>query len=455
MSDSINIKEAFAKSLFLLGAGFSYGTGCLTSKQMFDDLRGIILGNEDSDFTETEKEVLRFLIANLGYHNEWRTLEMSGEMNFTPNIEELVLLVKRIANRDNLVPYSITGNWADKLVQLEAEYKSKKQANDPGLFQSLIFKLKLLLKEKWLNVDKSKLDYLLPLLELLNQTADNPFPIDLFTLNNDLLIETYFSEHEQIPWRGFIQGKWKGLEREPHEEQFGRINLYKLHGSIDWVRPSDYTIWEESKLRMEVGTDEYNLDVIIEQAKTDNFVHYPYVIFGQGTKTFSAEPFFTLINHFHKMLQSEEKKYIFVIGYSFFDPYINNLLFDAAKEEKQLIIINPYLGPDKLYQKYSNRKGETQNKPKPNPDDFYRVELPTGCNQSDFIDYLKNIQKNKFYSELPEFNHMDIRGQNINYIPLQTDEFIENFFKETGTLFTELVNDFENKNKEDLPFKDD
>ncbi|GAB4255117.1 MAG: hypothetical protein Kow0079_11850 [Vicingaceae bacterium] len=455
MSSTITIKEAFEKSLFLLGAGFSYDTGCLTSNQMFDDLRKIILGKEQSDFTDIEKETLRFLLANMGYHSEWRTLETAGEMSFSPNIEELVLLIRRIANRDHLVPYSITGNWADKLIQLEAKYEASKQKDEPGLFHSLLFKFRNLLKEKWLKIDKEKLNYLSPLLGLLKDTADTPFSIDIFSLNNDLVIETYFSKEQQIPWRGFVQGQWKGLEREPNEEQFGRINLYKLHGSIDWVRPSDYTIWEESKLGMEVYSEEYDLKIIKEQTKKDPFVHYPYLIFGQGTKTFSAEPFFTLINHFHKALKSEEKKYIFVIGYSFFDPYINNLLFDAAKEDKRLIIINPYLGPQKLYQKYQDENNDNQHKPKPNPDNYFQVEFPEGCDQSNLIDYLKNIQKNNFYSELPEFNQLDIRGQNLNYIPLQTDEFLEKFFTNSGNLFTSFIDHFDRKNKEDLPFKDD
>jgi hypothetical protein len=454
MSDTVTIQEAFEKSLFLLGAGFSYGTGCLTSKQMLDDLRNIILGKEESKFTDIEKETLRFLLANMGYHIEWRTLEMAGEMNFQPNIEELVLLIRRIANRNNLVPYSITGNWADKLVQLEAQFEAHKQKHEPGLFQNLLFKLKQLLKEKWLQIDKTKLDYLSPLLNLLESTPGNPFPIDIFTLNYDLVIETYFSQHQQIPWRGFVQGQWKGLEREPNEQQFGRINLYKLHGSIDWVRPDDFTIWEEEKMK-NTNVEEYNIDKLQQDAFSNPYIHYPYVIFGQGTKTFSAEPFFTLINYFHKLLKSDKKKYIFAIGYSFFDPYINNLLFDAAKDEKRLIIVNPFLGPDKLYQRCQDKQGDTQNKPKPNPENFYRVEFTERCSQSDFIDYLKNIQKNQFYSELPEFNHLDIRGQNIEYIPLKTDEFLNKFFNNDGELFRKLITEFERVNKQDLPFQDE
>lgn len=162
-----------------------------------------------------------------------------------------------------------------------------------------------------------------------------------------------------------------------------------------------------------------------------------------------------MINHFNASLKGTEKEYIFVIGYSFFDPYINNLLFDAAKYNKKLIIVNPYLGPKSLYQEF-NHNGKSVSKPKSiESDQFFRVEFTKECTHSKFIDYFKNIQKNSFYSELPEFNNLNIRGENIEYIPLTTGEFIYEFFNNDGDLFTKLIQEFEKEKEEDLPFKDE
>lgn len=450
MSSEIDINQAFEKALFLFGAGFSYGTGCLTSRQMYDDLQQMILAPKNTYFDDIEKEAFRFLIANMAYHNTYRTQEIGGDLEFNPNIEELALLIRRIGNREHLVPYSITGNWADKLIQLEARFSSQNQESQQTLFQSLYYKLKNLLKEKWLVVNENNLGYLQPLLKLLQDTATSHYALDIFSLNNDLVLETFFSQHEQIPWRGFVQGEWQGLDREKNEKEFGRINLYKLHGSVDWLKTSDYSVWEESKVKLN-SDERFNMDEIKQSSLVDPFVHYPYIVFGQGTKTFSVEPFFSLINHFHIQLKNPEKKYIFVIGYSFFDPYINNLLFDSAKDDKVLIIVNPNLGPKKLFQKFE-LDGNMVEKPKSDPDRSYRVQYTDECSQSDFIDYFKKIQQNSFYSELPEFNSLDIRGQNIEFIPLPTNKFIDYFFTSQAEKFVQLISQYEHQNKNDLPF---
>ena len=120
----MTIKEAFDKSLFLLGAGASYGTGCLMSKEMLDALTQEIIKDNDSVFNRPQKEALKFLLSCLDYHNSWRSYETNNKFVFTPNIEELALLIRRVKNRENFLPYPITGNWADKLSMLESEYRN-------------------------------------------------------------------------------------------------------------------------------------------------------------------------------------------------------------------------------------------------------------------------------------------------------------------------------------------
>jgi hypothetical protein len=429
----LSLAEVISKSLFFLGAGFSFGTGCKTSIEMFDDLRKRIFDEQDETFNQTQKEALKFLIACLQYHSEWRTMESNG-ITFKPNIEELALLIRRIKNRENFLPYPITGNWADKLVTLESQYftESKNISLSPGdgLFESLEKIFKNLLRDEWFKIN-CDLSFMNPLLELIKSTPNEEYRFDIFTLNNDLVIEEYFSSHYEIPWRGFVEGKWQGIDKDEMNDPFGRINLFKLHGSIDWVRLEDMDVWEEPKL------DDKKRENIEEK-------HNPYLIFGQGTKTFSVEPFFSLINYFYKQLNSGFKEYFFIIGYSFFDPYINNLLFNAVKNLKKLIIVNPYFGPEKIY----GGNKEILN----DPDDCYRIKYPDGANQSDLTDYLREIQKNSFFSELPEFNYLTVSAENIEFIPLKTEEFIKYFFGDNGRLLCEFIGNFEKQKEESKPF---
>ena len=439
MQIKVKAADVINSSLFFLGAGFSFDAGCKTSSQMFTDLRNTLFDEQDKTFSKIQKEALKFLIACLQYHCEWRTMDTVNCFAFSPNIEELALLIRRIRNRENFLPYPITGNWADKLVMLESEYsteaRNKSDNINDTLFEGLERVLRNVLKTKWLRVS-SDLSYLKPLLEFMRSTSNEDYRFEIFTLNNDTVVEEYFSKHQEVPWRGFINGKWRGIENDTQNDPYGRIHLYKLHGSIDWVRLEDMDTWEEEKL------DEKNRENIQEK-------HNPYLIFGQGTKTFSVEPFFSLINHFNIQLNSKAKQYFFVIGYSFFDPYINNLIFNAVKGFKKLIIVNPCFGPKTIYQE----NGKSNDGALQNPDNFFRVVYPPGRNQSDLTDYLRDIQNNSFYSELPEFNYLAVSAENLEYIPLTTKEFIQKFFADGGKLLLEFTDSFQNeKDKMERPF---
>ena len=126
----IDLNNAFKKSIFLLGAGASYGTGdnrtgCKMSKEMFNDLQNKLSNPSNHNLTEIEAETFRFLISTLHYQNSWRNLEQNSEFSYEPNIEELALIIRRIKNRENYLPYPLTGNWADKLYQLESSYNKE------------------------------------------------------------------------------------------------------------------------------------------------------------------------------------------------------------------------------------------------------------------------------------------------------------------------------------------
>ncbi|MBK8243423.1 MAG: SIR2 family protein [Saprospiraceae bacterium] len=429
---NITITDAINNSLFFFGAGASYDSGCKLSSGMLEDLKRKISSSDNETFNKPEKEALKFLLSCLEYHSEWRTLETSENFKFTPNIEELALLIRRVKNRENFLPYPITGNWADKLVLLESEFdslpESDKQADT--LFGSLDRIIKSRLLREWL--EPSNLEFLNPLKEFFQSYPSTNFRMDIFSLNNDMVLEKYFTDNQINPWRGFVSGEWRGFEEENIPEDYGRINLYKLHGSLDWVRLDSGEFKEKDKL---VPEDEQ----YIEQE------HNPYVIFGQGTKTFSVEPFFSLLQQFQKKLK--EKSYIFVIGYSFFDPYINNLLIKAVNgDSKKLIIINPFFGPEKL-------KTETKDGFKFLYDDFFlKIKYPQNITAVDLAKYIQEIQENSFYSEMPEFNIKQVNANSLELLPVGMKTFLETYFKNGGEVFTNFITEYESKRAEEYPF---
>ncbi|MCB9973740.1 MAG: SIR2 family protein [Rhodospirillales bacterium] len=437
MSKERKISDIIDQSLFLLGAGFSRGAGCLTSAQMFDDIKERIFTQKSRiSLSPVQKETLKFLISCLQYHSEWRTMETANNFKFTPNIEELALLIRRVKNRENFLPYPITGNWADKLVQLESEFSAESK-DGLGLFESLENILKELLKEEWLSVpDEKNLSYLQPLSDFFKAYPDDKFRLNVFSLNYDTVLEQFFKEDGEVPWRGFSSNRWVSVLPDEENDPNGRVNLYKIHGSIDWVRMEDMDTYEEAAL-----------NGLLKDTRVE---HDPYIIFGQGTKSFSVEPFFSLIHHFNKSLVSPDIRYFFVIGYSFFDPYINNLLFNAVKRSKKLIIVNPTFGFDKTFQE---EEWNGWKRPKANPEDFFRAIYRDDKNKSNLTDFLREIQKNSFYSELPEFNYLTLSAENVEYLPLTAEEFLENFFKDKGDLLQKYIDGFEEqRQKEEQPF---
>lgn len=433
----MNITEAINNSLFFFGAGSSVDSGCKTSKQMLGSLR-YLCSEKNQYLSEIEKEALKFLFSCIYYHSQWRGFENSCFSALEPNIEELALLIRRIQNRENFLPYPITGNWADKLVKLESEYKENQgKETGLGLFENLENKLKTTLLPEWLKVTST--EQLNSLDSFFTEFSTTDFTLEVFTLNNDLVIEEHYSKQKARPYRGFQSGEWRGFEVEPQQEEFNRIKLYKLHGSLDWLRLTDSSIVERWKIDK---SDETGIVGNIEYWKVDQD---PFIIFGHGTKFFSIEPFFSLINNFKKQLTS--RKYFFVIGYSFFDPYINNLMFqailEAERENKKVIIVNPSfaippLDLEKHFKDNSN---------------FKFFDTSNSEAKSILTEYLSTIQSNTFFSEIPEFNIKQIPIESIYYINMMAKEFMEFAFSNKGEQLMKLLEVFEQEKESELPFK--
>lgn len=426
----MTIEQAINKSVFILGAGASYDAGCKMSGDMLKALEGIICNKQNEEFSEIECEVIKFLLTCLNYHSEWKTWEINRQYSLKPNIEELALLLRRIKNRENFLPYPVTGNWADKLVRLEGLFK---EVSEIGLYQKIEDTIKNKLLQQWLEVKNT--DFLNPLDDFFSRNTDKSLTLDIFSMNYDMVFENHFAEKMAKPYRGFYSGEWRGFSKAANSEESDIINLYKLHGSLDWMRLIDGTILEKTPIE-----DDY------EDSDGENRVeHDPFIIFGQGTKFFSVEPFFSMIQTFNRKLK--ERDYYFVIGYSFFDPYINNLLIQAVKDggqkNKKIIIVNPSLGIN----------------PPLNDGHFTEDEVFGRILQEDnseakklLTDYLEDIQKNAFYSELPEFNIKQIPSESLYYLRMGTADFISKYFGNSGDVLIKLVNSFESDAMKTLPF---
>lgn len=400
-----NKSDLLNKSLFLFGAGATREAGCYTSREILNNL----LENESfSDF----KDLLHFLFSSLEYHTKWRTLKQKEKglfiTPFVSNIEDLMLLIKRIKNRDIYLPYPITGSWSDKISEFESQWqKNNNSSTINNIFQSLETQIKNELYS-WLVVGKEKFDYLTPLKDFLEYADNHEINLDIFTLNYDLVLEKFFNNNDvTLLNNGFYNKFFRGH----NDAKFAatRINYYKLHGSIDWAKN------EDNEIELLNGID------------IKNNLNKSLIIFGEGNKFLSVDPFLTLSYEFKKKL--EETDFYFVIGYSFFDSYINNLLLEGLRKKsdfnKKLIVVSPFL--EKEFLTYEELKFPSNKKEQ--------------LLKNKFIDHIKQIQQNEYLSDIPEFNMTEISPTKIHIQLQETGRFFKFLFNENGLeYFKDLFN---------------
>ena len=103
------------------------------------------------------------------------------------------------------------------------------------------------------------------------------------------------------------------------------FHLYKLHGSLDWVRDSES-----------------------DQIRKCDFANNkkPVMIFPSSIKYEASyeQPFFEMLSRFQTELRMDNALLI-IIGYSFGDKHINSMIFEALElnHSLQLVIVDPYI----------------------------------------------------------------------------------------------------------------
>lgn len=202
-----------------------------------------------------------------------------------------------------------------------------RQATSPqggGLFRKTgDLMLVLLTKLVWVN-DPSVVTYLIPLLQYAIQTN-----AVISTLNYDNTIE--------------LAGSLAGIEVETGFELWsktgefqlenGKVNLLKLHGSIDWALTEG---WPSNERPMPFQTIHK-----IDMNRDGERGLRPAVIFGGKNKLTAKGPFLDLLRTFEQELSRCDV--ITAIGYSFRDEHINEFINEwlNANQTRVLRVVNP------------------------------------------------------------------------------------------------------------------
>jgi hypothetical protein len=298
----------FAKDevLVLLGAGASVDAGIPHSAEMVRQIEAALEG----DWNEY-KDLYNYIRSAIFYADGIRGTYAN---DVAYNIERLVMSLDELARREEHPLYPFVGAWNPRLLQVAG-----------STFEHVSpFRNKILekLRHEWIEIQNyQSASYYHGLIEFQKEYN---YPLRVFTLNYDLCMErTYQAQYGEFPERGFDKESrfWSHElleEADPGEKNF---YLYKLHGSIDWVR--------------DPATDKLTFSDSTSKIKIDD----GQIIFGLTYKLQYVDPFLFLVYQLRRL--SLEAKLILVVGYGFADDHINGILRQALRgnPDKRLIAV--------------------------------------------------------------------------------------------------------------------
>lgn len=170
--------------------------------------------------------------------------------------------------------------------------------------------------------------------KFINKKIKSSSIMNIYTTNYDRVIEEYCNYYSTLILKdGFTyvdsiqQREWNPDQEYTSINVTNKqiVNLYKLHGSLNWRITYDDRI-------VNVNTEEY--------VSNSNMFKRNLVIYPSEKNYERTEPFKTLYNYFKKSI---EKTFIYIIiGFSFRDDALNNVFLDFLKQNnKYMIVVSP------------------------------------------------------------------------------------------------------------------
>lgn len=154
--------------------------------------------------------------------------------------------------------------------------------------------------------------------------ADYRHPVEMFTINYDLLIETALESLGVPYFDGFVGNLQARFRTELVEAPLGAdsgyvpaqfVRFWKLHGSVNWMRSEDNQIVRIGQpVPKELPAAIYPSDAKYEECR--------------------RVPFVVLQDRLRRSLHQPETL-VLIVGFSFGDAHLNEVIFDAATRHER------------------------------------------------------------------------------------------------------------------------
>lgn len=313
-----SVQTACGRIVVLLGAGASKNAGLPLAAELTTHLQEELIVRGDRRLTEA----LGLILGGLAFRSGVKGLSTTT----THDIEAVLRVAQQLSNRNDQPLAAFVGSWHPALEQLAPN-------GDGVVFESLIGAAYEVLRDRLQTPDKpTKFKYLADVWDI-TRALDSDEPPPVFTLNYDLLLEQAL-EHKGKPFTtGFADGLWSNAEFDAP----ARLKLYKLHGSLGWVRdPLTSLLYDREKAL-------HREDVSFESPDT-----LDELIFGTDNKLKALNPHLWMFNAFDAAVS--ESEFIVTIGYGFGDEHVNQIVSQglARDESKKLLVVGPGLSLERL-----------------------------------------------------------------------------------------------------------
>jgi hypothetical protein len=160
--------------------------------------------------------------------------------------------------------------------------------------------------------------YMQPIRQYLQDAA----VVDVISVNYDTCVEQFCDAYD-IPCEDGFGAKWNDSR---FDEMETGIRLYKLHGSTLW-----YASARGSYLKLPIH---YLPQVTLFTGESvENLMLYP------AQKLGLEEPILDMLSRVKRLLADPQTRFLVVVGYSFRDDHITRLIYDAASQNRDLIVI--------------------------------------------------------------------------------------------------------------------
>ena len=162
--------------------------------------------------------------------------------------------------------------------------------------------------------DIKSVDYLSPLVRLAEAQEGG---LDILTLNYDLTVETSAEQNGVVVCNGIES--WEPGKDLLFNAGKGGINLYKMHGSLDWVL--EHAGSGITPPKISVGRDSFDEDDHMYGRE-----RLPWIVVGEREKLSTDGPMLNLMRAAEDALSNASN--LVIVGYSFGDRHINNMVRD-------------------------------------------------------------------------------------------------------------------------------